>query len=556
MNGYLSGYEAKKNSPMTLDDLSAYSGAAINSTHDGDKFLGGFGATELHNIDYWTLRARSSQLFNNNLYARGLIRRLITNEINTGLTPEAAPDEKIIGVADDSLNEWTEDIETRFDLWHKNPELCDYSERMTFGEIQRTARREALVCGDVLVVMRQSKTTKLPTIQLISGDKVQSPFEYDIAKGHYLEHGVEFNARKKIVAHWIKQDDGEMRRLPAFGRSGRKISWLVFGTDKRLDEVRGQPLLSIILQSLREIDRYRDSVQRKAVVNSILAMYIQKTQDKPSSLPVSGGATRRGTVQTQDYDGAQREFKIADQIPGVVMEELQHGEEPKGFGNNGTDEAFGVFEQAVLSAVAWANEMPPEILTLSFSSNYSASQAAVNEFKIYLNRIWSEFGEQFCNPIYIDWMLSEALLGKIQANTLLESWRNPLKYDVFGAWVNVDWYGSIKPSIDLLKQGRGSELLVINGWSTNARESRVITGTKFSRNMKRIKQENQLKIAALRPMAEFKKEFGEQVVDDAVEAKNNEEITALVDGLKEALDDAGHDSDFVDGFFEALENEG
>ena len=55
--------------------------------------------TQIQNIDYWTLRARSSQLFNENLYARGLLRRLITNEINTGLTPECCPDEEIIGAA-------------------------------------------------------------------------------------------------------------------------------------------------------------------------------------------------------------------------------------------------------------------------------------------------------------------------------------------------------------------------------------------------------------------------------------------------------------------------
>ena len=57
---------------------------AVSSILDGDKFAGGFGTTNVYtHIDYWTLRERSGQLFRENLYAKGLVRRLITNEINT-----------------------------------------------------------------------------------------------------------------------------------------------------------------------------------------------------------------------------------------------------------------------------------------------------------------------------------------------------------------------------------------------------------------------------------------------------------------------------------------
>jgi hypothetical protein len=62
------------------------SSAWFEESLTGDKFAGGFGATKVFTPDYWTLRQRSEQLFHENLYARGLIRRLVTNEINTGLT--------------------------------------------------------------------------------------------------------------------------------------------------------------------------------------------------------------------------------------------------------------------------------------------------------------------------------------------------------------------------------------------------------------------------------------------------------------------------------------
>tara|TARA_R110002153_G_C13332612_1_gene498622 strand:- start:38423 stop:40096 length:1674 start_codon:yes stop_codon:yes gene_type:complete len=509
-------------------DFSASSGYAsppsAMTDFNGDKFFGGFGTTQIFTPDYWTLRERSNQLFTENLYARGLIRRLITNEINTGLSVESTPDEEIIGVPEDSLNEWSETVENRFAIWGKNPELCDWKHKSTFGAIQRAARMEALISGDVLIVVRQSQRTRLPMLQLISGSSVQTPLggSTSLRKGHEIKHGVELNALGRIVAHWIRQKDGSSKRMPAVGeKTGRKISWLVYGTDKRLDAVRGEPLLSLILQSLKEVDRYRDSTQRKAVINSLLAMQVTKSDDKPGTLPITGGAVRKNTATTTDGDGSPRSLNLASYVPGMVVDEMQTGEKIELLGGQGTDVNFGTFEESIIQAVAWANEVPPEILRLAFSNNYSASQAAINEFKIYLNKVWSDWGETFCTPIYIEWLLSEALQQKISAPTLLSSWRDPSQYDVFGAWICTEWYGSIKPSTDMFKQAKGSRLLVAEGWTTNARESRMLTGTKFTKNIKRLKRENELKVEAGRPMAEFMKEFGEEsalkAMDESIE---------------------------------------
>lgn len=532
---------------VSLDQLDpfAYSGQTSpapwqNSIFDGGKFFGGYGVTDILHIDYWTLRQRSAELFTTNLYARGLIRRLITNEINTGLTPEACPDEEIIGVPEDSLSDWTETVENRFGIWSKNPQLCDWKQVNTFGAIQRAARMEALISGDVLVVLRQSQRTKLPMVQLISGNMVQTPLavnSFNLRKGHTITHGVELDAVDRVAAYWVRQADGSVKRLPAFGeKSGRHISWLVYGTDKRLDDLRGQPLLALVLQSVKEIDRYRDSAQRAAVINSILAMFITKSEDKPSTLPVQGGAVRKDQATVTDGDGTKRNFNLAQQIPGLVIEELQQGEEPKFNGGQGTDVNFGTFEAAVIQAVAWANEVPPEILTLAFSNNYSASQAAINEFKIYLNKIWSDWGETFCSPIYVEWLIAESLLQKVMTPGILEAWRDPSKYDIFGAWTAVDWYGSIKPSTDMLKQAKGSKMLVNEGWSTNARESRVTTGTKFSKNVKRLERENQQKAKALRPLLELQSEFN---VDLGITAQADEIDSADILSLVERLDNAG-----------------
>jgi capsid protein len=487
---------------------------------DGESFDGGFGATQLLTADYWTLRTRSSQLFKTNLYAKGIIRRLVTNEINTGLTPELSPEEEIIGVKEDSLIDWTESVENRFLVWGSKKEVCDFRGIGTFGAIQRAARMEALVAGDVLVVLRMSPITGLPQVQLISGNSVRTPWDANPKKGNEIKHGVELDPSGRHVAFWIQQNDGSFKRLPARGeKSGRQLAWLVYGTELRLDEVRGEPILSILLQSLREIDRYRSSAQRKAVINSVLAMFIKRTQNGPPTLPMTGGAKRKDSATVVDGDGTTRTLNLAKTQPGIVAEHLQPGEEPVGFHSQGVDEQFSKFEEAITSSMAWALEIPPEILRLSFSNNYSASQAAINEFKIYLNKFWGQWGEDFCSPIFNEWLLSELLSRRIVAKGLLDAWRDPNLYHIFGAWTMCDWYGSIKPSTDMYKQGRGSKLLVNEGWSTNSREARVTTGTRFSKNIKRLKKENEQKAEAARPLAEFQQEYGtdvEEVLANAV----------------------------------------
>ena len=449
-------FSKKAPEPEVFDvgEMAAYAGQNSfspweTSIFDGGKFAGGYGATQLQYVDYWTLRARSAQLFNDNLYARGLIRRLVTNEINTGLTPDVFPDETLVGMTEDQLNDWADTVETRFGIWAKSPQACDYKKQHTFGAIQQIARLEALVNGDILVTLRINPQTKLPSIQLISGNKVQNPImgDVNVRQGHDVRHGVETDNKGRVVAYWVTQDDNTSKRMPAWGeKSGRRIAWLVFGCDKRLDDLRGQPLLSIVLQSLKEIDRYRDSAQRKAVINSMLAMFIKKTQDKPGTLPMTGGAVKNATAQVEDSGGVSRDFTVSNHIPGLILNELQTGEEPVSFGSQGTDVNFGTFEEAIIQAVAWANEIPPEILRLAFSNNYSASQAAINEFKIYLNKEWTRQGETFCTPVYIEWLINEALLGNISAPGFLKAWRDPSDYAVFGSWTSVDWYGSIKPS--------------------------------------------------------------------------------------------------------------
>ena len=490
---------------ITLEQMASYTGG-ISETWTGEKFLGGFGYTKDYNIvDFWTIRQRSKQLFTENLYAKGIIRRLITNEINKGLSLEATPDASILGMDADKIDEWSEKTERRFAIWGKNQNLCDYRGSQTFGALQRQARMMALISGDVLVILRQGPA-KLPLVDLVDADSISNPSSSEQIKavrrrGNQVSHGVELNIDGRHMAFFVKQKDGSHIRVSAYGeKTGRKQAWLLYGTEKMIDDVRGQSLLAIVIQSLKEVDRYRDAEQRAAVVNSMIAMWIEKSEDKISTLPMTGGAKRVDTLTTQNDAQGRKDIQFSANMPGMVFQELQEGEKPHSYDTRRPNINFAAFEAAIVNSIAWACEMPPEVLTLSFQNNYSASRGAVNEFKMYLERIRTGFGEEFCDPIYQDHLLSEILNGNIQANGFIEAWKDISKWDIYGAWSQADWAGAIKPNVDLLKEVRAYKELASEGWITRDRAAKELTGQKYSKIIAQLKRENRELAVALGPL--------------------------------------------------------
>ena len=487
--------------------ISASRGSFSSGLWDGSKFSGGLGAAEVLLSDPWSLRQHSSSFFKTNLYARGLLRRLITNEINQGLSPECNPDESILGIEPGGLEDWSDLTEARFALWANAPQLCDLAGLKTFGEIQEQARLEALIEGDVLVVLHIDPVRNLPLVEIIPGSQVVSPLQFTPAAGNRITEGVELDAQGRHMAFFVQRPGQKLVRIAARGeKTGRRIAWLHYGTEKRSTDVRGDPLLSIVLQSLRELDRYRDAAQRKAAINSLIAMFVKKTQDKIGSLEL-GKATRYGATPETVALPSGASFKTAAWLPGIVIDDLQHGEEPTFIGGEGTDVNLGAFEGVILNAIAWANEVPPEILMLSFEKNYSASQAAINEFKNYICKRWKRTGETLCTPIFTDWLIAEALTGKHETPGLLEALFDPLRYDTLAALTTLEWYGTVKPATDLLKAARGSQVLISEGWSTNTRGARQTTGTDFRKNCSRLRRENDLKTQAWEPMAAFLQKY-------------------------------------------------
>jgi len=513
--------------------------------HDGEKFQGGMGPVPILTVDYWTLRARSAELFTRNLYARGLIRRLATAIIGTGLTVEATPDPALVGLSEDQAGTWTEQAELLFELWGSLPDLCDVQELRTFAQQQRAIFVEAMVAGDVLVVITQDPETQLPKLRRISGENVQTPLGYAVPAGFALEHGVEMDSNGRHIAYHVRKMNRskltyDFERIPAYDNQGRPNALLVYGsTDHRLDQVRGEPLLAIALQSLKEIDRYRDSVQRKALITSLLALVVTKKEAPIGTRPAAqmgGGIVRRVASNKPQEDGAPREMNIARGVPGVIFDELNMGEDIKAMSAQGTDERFSDFESAIISAVAWHLEIPPEIAGQKFTNSYSASKGANAEFEVVIDARREDMGAQLIKPVYREVLTSLVLKNNLSAPGFLSSLENSQDWFRRASWFSCEMSGTVKPSIDPGQMVRAFDAAVMAGFITRERAARKFSGQKFSQVIKRNAIANALLAEANEPLnpapalpppekAEPKQEENEAL--GMVSGENPEQVTGL-----------------------------
>lgn len=497
--------------------------------HDGEKFEGGLGPIELLLTDYWSLRRRSVTFFKRNPYGRGIIRRILTNVVNTGLTLSAAPIERFIPLEGDALEEWTDNVNELFKAWGSTPETCTFNKALTFGQFQKAAKREALISGDVLVIEHHDSKTNTPTYELIDGQLVQTPHEAQsrIAAGNTIDNGVEMNPAGEHVRYWVLQENFTFKGIRARGANGRLMAWLYYGTDKRHNEARGEPLLTLVMQNISEIDKYRDSTQRKATTGSQLVAFIfsQTGSGTMATSPFTAGSRRHVTGERFEGDGTVSRTNIAEHNPGLVIENLPDGKEVKAFPSDTTDEKFGEFEKAIISGIAWALNMPVSVLMMQFDSSYSASRGEIKEYESVLMEMRDTDADALLRPIYRSWLRTMVLTRRIEAPGLIAAARTPALFEVYAAWVYSEWYGIVKEAVDLPKEVLGRKGQIDMGALTYAKAARMLTGTDFKTNVGKIKREQQLLADALRPMLELRREFGEADTTEALSALALREVS-------------------------------
>lgn len=472
----------------------------------GDKFEGGFGVTEDRAIDYWTLRTRSARIYDENLHAYGLVQRLTHNIIANGLTPESEPIAEVIGWTDEQVDTFRSEVERQFAVWSNTPWLCDAKEQRTFGQLQQEIFSESYIEGDVLVVLKWNNRQNLPRIDIIGGRSVQSPITADIAEGHTLFEGVECDSRGRHVAYWIYKGNGKYDRLPAWGeKSGRRLAFLYYAPGKRSDDVRGMPLLSRSLQSLKEIDRYSAALQRKAVINSLVAMTIERDVESTGAAKgtvFSTSVNGPSEIEATTNSGTTAISRLQNLYPGAVVDQLQAGWKLRAHQGNAAMEPFGQFANPHLKFISSSNGLAPEVYAMEFNKSFSAAQAANNEQRLETSIERGRHGVPM-DIIYEEVVVAFVLNGKVNAPGFLEALADPKQYDKYHAYLNHRWSGYVKPVVDLAKVVPAYVTMINEGLITRDRVCQELHGMDFDEVIRRTATESVKLATAIKPLVDI-----------------------------------------------------
>lgn len=457
-------------------------------------------------LNLFTLRNRTRDLYMNAPLARGAIQTTRTNVIGAGLKLKARIDAKFLGISDEEADNWEQNTEREFALWADSV-YCDSLKINNFYEMQQLAFLSWLMNGDVFALLKQEDTTPFMPyglrIHLIEADRVSSPNSYNNLvggnilgiqainpnNGNRIISGVEIDNNGTTVAYWFSNRYPqsfylqknllplEWFRVEAFGAETGRPNVLHLMESERPEQRRGVPFLAPVIEPLKQISRYTEAELNAAVISSMFTIFI-KTEGNSSDLPI-GEAYRPEeqlpNAQSNDYEMGSGAINV-----------LQPGESIDLANPTRPNANFDGFVNAMCRYMGAALEVPQELLQKSFQSSYSASRAALLEaWKMFkMRRSWT--AQDFNQPIYEDWLAEAVARGRIKAPGFFN---DPIKRK---AWCGAEWNGPSPGQLDPLKEVNAAVTRIENGLSTREKETMELNGGDFDRNIEQLGRENKL----------------------------------------------------------------
>ena len=471
---------------------SGYGNYGANQTKKSMRgwMYGGGSAKEDIEDNINVLRQRSRDAYMGIPVATAALKTLRTNVIAGGLMPAPQIDAEFLGMSDDEAEKLQTQIIREFALWADTP-ICDAERVDNFYMLQQLAFFSYLMNGDAIVLLPTKEAPGQPynlRIRLIEADRVCSPDGYDRLapceiNGKRVEQivqGVETDKDGMVVAYWICNQHPlssaadltkplEWVRVEAYGSKTGRRNVLHVMNRERAGQRRGVPLLAPVLEALKQLGRYTDSEITAAVLSAMFTVFV-KSETAPDGKPFGEMLPPEELIDAAD----QSSIELG---PGAIVS-LNPGEEVQFADPKHPNTGFDNFANAMIKQIGAALEIPPEVLFKQFVASYSAARGALNEFwrSCQMQRDW--FTDDFCTPIYEEWITEAVAKGRINAPGFFE---DPA---IRKAYTACSWNGPARTNLNPVHEVEAATKRVEAGFSTAQEETASMTGGDYNRNIR------------------------------------------------------------------------
>lgn len=464
---------ANPNSPTASNFSPAPGYAGYNRiyqlNYDGEKDLGGIGPIRKYIIDHTALRMRGHQLFLESDVCQALFTRSAMWGIGSGLKLQSSPETDVLAMNSISIDpeEFNDSVESLFYVY-SNSSMCDYAGNRTLGEIAHEAWINSDVGGDVLIVMRL--VNGMPKVELVDGTHLKTPAMWGMSNSmdivnpqtkNRVRHGVEIDDSGRHIAYWVYKGIGD-NTMGSYERIEARLSRypytemarLVYGLKYRIDNVRGIPLITAVMETAKKMDIYKEAMVAGAASRAKVAYSIEhevfSTGENPAiaQMAAASGFGVQADLPTDSYGEnlanhvAATTENQAYNMPNGAKLVMHESKQENGF----TD--FYTTNFDIVCAVAG---YPPEVIMSKYNSNYSASRAAIKDFEHTLKVKRAKFAKQFYQLVYDFCLDTWALSGQINAPGYLNALATQNQM-ALAAYRCARWAGDAVPHIDPFKE--------------------------------------------------------------------------------------------------------
>lgn len=407
-------------------------------------------------FDLGVARARSRDLSRNHGIASGAHQTLADNIVGTGLRVVPTPDYRALGKDKVWADEWSKNTVSRWRAYAETTE-CDASGQSNFYGLTSQVLRGGLLNGESLALPlwidgRGRYRTKF---QIVESDRLSTPFGQ--LDGPHMRGGIEIDDYGRPLAYWLrKSHPGDIylsfvlnvmdwERIPAETGWGRKR--VIHVHDKeRTGQSRGKPILTPVLTQFKMLDHYQRTEIQAAVVNAMIAAFIETPLDSQGLIELFGGDVT--SQKYQAYLNLRNEYRTP--LKGGAVVPLAPGEKLSSFTPGRPATAYSMFVESLMRHIGAGIGLPYELLLKDFSkTNYSSARAAILEaWRFFLGRR-SWLATLWCTPAYELWLEEAINAGEIEA---------PGFYDNRFAYTRCRWMGPGRGWVDPMKEAQAMQI--------------------------------------------------------------------------------------------------